>query len=53
MSSVRVDVQWSPLAVDQFLTWGSDLQLYQVEEVSPTETIEQPRKCVFELQKVN
>ncbi|XP_068202400.1 GATOR2 complex protein MIOS-A [Palaemon carinicauda] len=43
MSSVRVDVHWSPLADDQFLTWGSDLQLYQVQEVSPTDVIELPR----------
>lgn len=44
MSSVRVDVQWSPIAADQFLTWGSDLQLYQVQDVSPTEIVELPRK---------
>ncbi|XP_037785674.1 GATOR complex protein MIOS-like [Penaeus monodon] len=43
MSSVRVDVQWSPVAEDQFLTWGSDLQLYQVQEVSPTEIVQLPR----------
>ncbi|KAG7157420.1 GATOR complex protein MIOS-A-like [Homarus americanus] len=43
MSSVRVDVQWSPVAADQFLTWGSDLQLYQVQDVTPTEIVQLPR----------
>ncbi|XP_069184860.1 GATOR2 complex protein MIOS isoform X3 [Procambarus clarkii] len=43
MSSVRVDVQWSPVAADQFLTWGSDLQLYQVQDVTSTEIVQLPR----------
>ncbi|KAK3891191.1 hypothetical protein Pcinc_004907 [Petrolisthes cinctipes] len=43
MSSVRVDIQWSPVAVDQFLTWGTDLQLYQVQDVTPTEVVQLPR----------
>lgn len=43
MSSVRVDVQWSPAAPDQFLTWGTDLQLYQVQDALPSETVQPPR----------
>ncbi|XP_045138344.1 GATOR complex protein MIOS-A-like [Portunus trituberculatus] len=43
MSSVRVDVQWSPAAPDQFLTWGTDLQLYQVQDAVPSEAIQPPR----------
>ncbi|MPC34163.1 WD repeat-containing protein mio-A [Portunus trituberculatus] len=43
MGSVRVDVQWSPAAPDQFLTWGTDLQLYQVQDAVPSEAIQPPR----------
>ncbi|KAG0717097.1 GATOR complex protein MIOS [Chionoecetes opilio] len=43
MSSVRVDVQWSPAAPDQFLTWGTDLQHYQVQDVVPSEVVQAPR----------
>lgn len=43
MSSVRVDVQWLPAAPDHFLTWGTDLQLYQVQDATPAEAVQPPR----------
>ena len=45
MSAVRlVDVQWCPQSHQHFLTSGSDLLFYKVEEVSPYEEITQPGK---------
>lgn len=31
---VKADVQWCPSAEDIFLTWGSDLQIYQTKTIS-------------------
>lgn len=47
MSSVRVDVQWLPAAPDHFLTWGTDLQLYQVQDATPTEAVQPPREFLW------
>lgn len=33
MSTVKLDVQWSPNCPDRFITFGTDLSLYQVEEI--------------------
>ncbi|XP_076029287.1 GATOR complex protein mio [Oratosquilla oratoria] len=43
MSSVRLNVQWSPVIEDQFLTWGSDLQLYQAHDISASENVQAPK----------
>lgn len=34
MAGVRLEVFWSPNDPDQFLTWGSDISLYQIENTS-------------------
>lgn len=47
MSSVRVDVQWLPSASDHFLTWGTDLQLYQVQDATPAEAVQPPREFLW------
>ena len=39
MAGVRLEVFWSPNSPDKFLTWGSDISLYQVENVSISEDV--------------
>ncbi|XP_034247778.1 GATOR complex protein MIOS-A isoform X2 [Thrips palmi] len=31
MSGVRLEVQWSPVHPDKFITWGTDINLYEVK----------------------
>jgi hypothetical protein len=30
MSGVRLEVQWSPVHPDKFITWGTEIFLYEV-----------------------
>lgn len=30
MSGVRLEVQWSPIHPDKFITWGTEIFLYEV-----------------------
>lgn len=39
MAGLRLEVFWSPNNPDKFLTWGSEITLYQVENVSPGDAI--------------
>ncbi|XP_053983472.1 GATOR complex protein MIOS [Hylaeus volcanicus] len=33
MSSVKLDVQWSPVHANKFITWGTEICLYEVTQV--------------------
>lgn len=33
MSGVRLEVQWSPVHPDKFITWGTDINLYEVKSI--------------------
>lgn len=33
MSGVRLEVQWSPVHPDKFITWGTDINLYEVKSL--------------------
>lgn len=39
MAGGRLEVYWSPNSPDKFLTWGSDLSLYQVKNTSGRDDI--------------
>jgi len=39
MAGLRLEVFWSPNSPDKFLTWGSEISLYQVENISPGDVI--------------
>ncbi len=34
MSGIRVDIAWSPVRDDMFVTWGTDVSLYKVDELT-------------------
>ncbi|XP_076291746.1 GATOR complex protein mio isoform X1 [Lasioglossum baleicum] len=33
MSSIKLDVQWSPIHANKFITWGTEICLYEVTQV--------------------
>ena len=39
MANLRLEVFWSPNNPEKFLTWGSEITLYQVENISPGDDI--------------
>lgn len=44
MNSGRLEVQWSPCNPDKFITWGSDIYLY---ETLPKQDIKEGTQCRF------
>lgn len=30
MSNIKLDVQWSPVHQNKFITWGTEINLYEV-----------------------
>jgi hypothetical protein len=39
MAGGRLEVFWSPNSQDKFITWGSDISLYQVKNTSVRDDI--------------
>lgn len=39
MAGGRLEVFWSPNSQDKFITWGSDISLYQVKNTSVKDDI--------------
>lgn len=33
MSSIKLDVQWSPVHANKFITWGTEICLYEVMQI--------------------
>lgn len=33
MGSVKLDVQWSPIHANKFITWGTEICLYEVTQI--------------------
>ncbi|XP_012282534.1 GATOR complex protein MIOS-B [Orussus abietinus] len=36
MSSVKLEVQWSPIHSNKFITWGTEIYLYEVAQIKET-----------------
>jgi hypothetical protein len=46
MNSVKLEVQWSPVHSNKFITWGTEICLYEIAQIKDTVR----PSCKFSLQ---